>query len=365
MAFLDGVEGDGPDSRAAFHSYIRIDAYSATTIKRVFDARAGVVVLIAVFDRLTALSEPLRVRILRTLAREELAVGELARVLQTSQPTISRHLKQLDEGGWVLKRRAGTASYYRFANGDLDSDARALWQVVVAPVDAADATSVYAEDLRRLDGVVAARTSDSEELFRRLGGRWDNVRKELFGENYVLPALLAMLPPGLTIADLGCGTGAMLPLLAPVAANRGPNGEPGVIGIDREDAMLDVARERTADLPNVVLRRGLLDALPLPNASVDLALCELVLHHVRELGPAFSEVARVLKPHGRWIVLDMVEHDRQDYADTMGHQHLGFSRAGMEALAREAGLGVQSWRVLPGDPLAQGPALFVSVLTRP
>lgn len=316
--------------------------------------------VIAVFDRLSALSEPLRVRILRLLAREELAVGELGRVLQTSQPTVSRHLKQLDEGGWVTRRKAGTTSYYRFANGDLDADARALWQVVVAPIDAADDSTVYAEDLRRLDGVLAARTGDSEELFRRLGGRWDNVRRELFGDSYLLPALLALLPPGLTLVDLGCGTGAMLPLLAPVAA-QGPG---GVIGVDREDAMLEVARERTADLPNVDLRRGLLDALPIADAAADVALCALVLHHVRVLAPVFAEVARVLGPRGRLVVLDMVEHDRQEYTETMGHQHLGFSRATLEALASGAGLRLASYRVLPGDPQAQGPGLFVAVIGR-
>jgi ArsR family transcriptional regulator len=274
-------------------------------------------------------------------------------VLQTSQPTVSRHLKQLDEGGWVTRRRAGTAAYFRIAELGV---AASLWDLVRREIDEAEASTVYAEDLRRLEGVLAARTQDSEELFRRLGGRWDNVRRELFGEGYVLPALLALLPPGQTIVDLGCGTGAMLPLLAPVAGR--------VIGIDREEAMLEVARDRASGLPNVELRRGMLDALPIPTGTVDLALCELVLHHVRELAPVFMDVARVLAPAGRWVILDMVEHDREDYRDTMGHQHMGFSRAGLEALAADAGLKALSWRVLGADPAALGPALFVAVIGR-
>ncbi len=304
-----------------------------------------------VFDRLTLLSEPLRVRMLRILEREELAVGEIARVLQVPQPTASRHLKQLDDAAWVMRRKAGTASYFRIA--DLGTGAM-LWDVVRGAIDDSDASSVYAEDLRRLGGVVAARTGDSEELFRRLGGRWDDVRKELFGEGYVLPALLALLPPGMVIADLGCGTGAMLPLLAPAAAS--------VIGVDREEAMLDVARERTASLANVQLLRGMLDALPLAAGTVDLAVCALVLHHVRELPPVFSEVRRILRPGGRSIILDMVEHDRQEYRETMGHQHLGFSRAEIDQFAQCASLGLESWRVLPADPVVQGPGLFVAVV---
>ncbi len=311
------------------------------------------------FDRLVVLSEPIRVRLLRILAREELAVGELARVLQTSQPTVSRHLKLLDGGGWVLRRRVGTATYYRLLPDALDADARRLWDVVADEVDAeaADPVSHYAEDLRRLEGVVSLRAADSEELFRRLGGRWDDVRHELFGEGFVVAAVAALLPPDLVYADLGCGTGGMLPVLAPGAAR--------VIGVDREAAMLEVAAERVRELGNVELRRGLLDGLPIEDASVDLALCNLVLHHVRDLAPVFAEVARVLRPGGRWVVVDMVEHDREEYATTMGHPHLGFSEGGLRALARTAGLDLRAWRVLPPDPAAQGPGLFLSVLERP
>ncbi|MCB9777533.1 MAG: metalloregulator ArsR/SmtB family transcription factor [Alphaproteobacteria bacterium] len=307
------------------------------------------------FERLSLLSEPLRVRMLRVLAAEELGVGELARVVQTSQPTVSRHLKQLHAGGFVEYRKAGTASLYRFTNGHLPEDAAALWRVVRDQVDAdgGDPASQYAEDLRRLEQIVAQRAGDSEELFRRLGSRWDGVRQELFGSAYVVHSLLAMLPPDLVVADLGCGTGATLPMLAPVCAR--------VHGIDREAAMLEVAAERTADLDNVVLHRGLLDALPLDEHTVDIALCELVLHHVRDLAPVFVEVARVLRPGGRLVVVDMAEHDRDDLAASMGHQHLGFSQAGLAALATRAGLSPRSWRVLPPDAQAQGPGLFVAV----
>lgn len=311
------------------------------------------------FDRLSLLSEPLRVRMLRVLEREELGVGELARVVQTSQPTVSRHLKQLHEGGWLRKRKAGTASLYRMVQAELAAGSRELWLLVRAEVQpqADDPASQFAEDLRRLETVLAQRSVDSEQLFRQLGSRWDGVRRELFGQAYVLPALLALLPPDQVIVDLGCGTGATLPHLAAVAAR--------VIGVDREAAMLKVARERTADLDNVQLEQGLLDALPVAEASVDLALSELVLHHLVELPPVFTEVARVLKPGGRWVILDMVEHDRTDLVATMGHRHPGFSEDCIAGLARTAGLEPLSWRVLPPDPEAQGPGLFVAVLRKP
>lgn len=310
----------------------------------------------AVFDRLAALAEPIRVRLLRVLLHEELAVGEVARVLQTSQPTVSRHLKQLE--GWLLRRKVGTATFYRLQPDQLPDEARALWAVVMAGVEAEadDPASVWAEDLRRLDGVVAARSADSAELFRRLGSRWDDVRGELFGSSFVGATLAALLPPGQRVADLGCGTGALLPVLAPAVAV--------LYGVDREAAMLEVAAARTTEFPNVELRPGRLDALPLDAGAVDVALCQLVLHHVRDLPPVFAEVARILARDGRFVVVDMVEHERDEYRDTMGHQHLGFSEAALRELAAGAGLRCLSYRALPADPSAQGPSLFVGVVGR-
>ena len=78
--------------------------------------------------------------------------------------------------------------------------------------------------------------------------------------------------------------------------------------------------------------------------------------------PVFAEVARVLAPRGRWVLVDMVEHDREEYRETMGHQHLGFSRESVSALAKGAGLELRTWRILPPDPAAQGPGLFVAVV---
>lgn len=128
--------------------------------------------------------------------------------------------------------------------------------------------------------------------------------------------------------------------------------------------MLAVARQHCTELPNVELIESSLERLPLAEASVDAALCMLVLHHVDKLQPCFDQIARTLRPGGRLVVLDMVEHDRREYHRTMGHRHLGFSQQGLAALATEAGLTEQSWQRLPPDPEAQGPGLFLAVYTR-
>jgi len=314
---------------------------------------------VPVFERLSALSEPIRARILWVLDREPLAVGELARVLQTSQPTVSRHLKQLGQGGWVEHRRVGTAAIYRPAQDDLAPEAGALWSLVRSELetDAGHPESMLAEDLRRLDAVIAQRDGARRDFFRLQGSRWDAVRDEQFGRAFIVPTLLHLLPPDLVAADLGCGSGLMLPLLSPVVGQ--------LVGIDREAAMLDVARSRTADLDNVRLVEAELDAIPLEDASIDLALCTLVLPYIAEPATVLAEVARILRPDGRFVLVDMAPHNRDDFRRAMGHVRAGLSETDLAEVAEGAGLQLSSWRRLPPDPSAQGPSLFVAVLAPP
>jgi len=303
----------------------------------------------AIFDDLTTLADATRGRMLLVLERQELTVSELCAVLQLPQSTVSRHLKTLADAAWVSSRRDGTSRYYTLALDDRDAHTRRLWSLLrerIAATPGAD------QDARRLKGVLGRRQTKSEEFFASAAGQWDRLRRELFGGASALHALPALLDPAWTVGDLGCGTGETSAALAPFLAR--------TIAVDRSGEMLQTARRRLRDAPNVDIHRGELEALPIADAELDAAVMMLVLHHVPDPGAALREAARALKPGGRLVVCDMLPHDHEEYKQQMGHVWLGFGDEQLRRLLGTAGFSDVRIVPLPVDPQAKGPALFVA-----
>lgn len=304
-----------------------------------------------IFDRLSALADPTRCRLLLLLERHELTVSELCAVLGLPQSTVSRHLKILADEGWVVSRADGTSRQYRLAAG-LSPEARRLWRVVREEVAA---TAAAAEDRERVRSVLAQRRTRSREFFRAAAGQWDALRTELFGERPELAALPALLDEAWTVGDLGCGTGQLAAAVAPFVRR--------VIAVDEAEAMLAAARARLAALPeldNVELRAGALEELPIGDGELDVAIFSLVLHYLPEPRAALAEARRTLAPRGRVLILDMMPHGREEYREWMGHVWLGFPAEQLEEWLRDAGFDGVRYRPLPLDPRAKGPQLFVA-----
>jgi ArsR family transcriptional regulator len=302
----------------------------------------------ALFGQMTALADPTRSRLLLALERNELTVNELRSILQLPQSTISRHLKMLSAEGWVEARAEGTSRHYRLATDSLDPASRRLWHIVR---DEIMHSSAAEHDARRMQAVLAERSTRSQQFFSTSAGQWDKMRLELFGRRADV-ALLGLLDESWTVADLGCGTGAVTQSLAPFVDR--------VIAVDESSAMLSAARKRLHGVSNVDVRNGRLEALPLADGEVDVALLFLVLHYVTEPARVISEAVRVLKSGGRLLVLDMMPHDRQDLRQTMGHLWQGFDRATLGGWMQEAGLENFRYTDLPADPDAKGPTLFAA-----
>lgn len=302
--------------------------------------------------RLATLNDATRLRTLRLLEQEELSVGELVQILQLPQSTVSRHLKHLLAGGWIAKRSSGASGLYRLVLDDLDAESRRLW---VEVREQSSREHSDREDRARLRAVLAARSTDTRAYFGRVAGAWDDVRREMFGDRFTAAASLSLIPSDWVVADLGCGTGDAAELIAPWAES--------VLAIDNAPEMLEAGRRRLSDSGNVEFLEAELESLPLEDASVDAATLFLVLHHVADPARAMEEVARVLRRDrggGLAVVVDMVDHDRDEYRQTMGHKHLGFSEARVLELFERAGFEEPRLRRLVPSPDAKGPTLFAA-----
>jgi ubiquinone/menaquinone biosynthesis C-methylase UbiE len=285
---------------------------------------------------------------LLALERNELTVNELRSIMQLPQSTISRHLKMLSAEGWVEARAEGTSRHYRFGTGSLDSATRRLWSLVR---DEVAHTAAAEHDARRTQSVLAERSTKSQQFFSTSAGQWDKMRLELFGRRADV-ALLGLLDEAWTVADLGCGTGAIAQAISPFVSE--------VIAVDESGAMLSAARKRLHGVENVDIRTGRLESLPIADGEVDIALLFLVLHYTAEPTRVIAEAVRVLKPGGRLLVLDMMPHDRQDLRQVMGHVWQGFDSATLADWMQGAGLENFRYNPLPPDPDAKGPTLFAA-----
>ena len=303
----------------------------------------------ALLARLGAISDPARLRLLHLLEKEELAVSEISDVLQLPQSTVSRHLKLLVDEGWVEGRAERTTNFYRMANGGLPAPARKLWELAA---DETRSWSALKHDQLRLTRRLRERKGDSRAFYAGVAGEWDRLRAELYGAQFTDLALRALLPRDWIVADLACGSGAVALSLAPWVRR--------VLAVDHSQEMLAAARKRGKGVANIEWRQGELEALPIEENACDAAVMLLALSHVSEPAIAVREMARALRPGGRAVIVDLLQHDREEFRRRMGQERSGFEIGELADLLVGAGFADARCETLPTEPDAKGPALLLA-----
>ena len=280
----------------------------------------------ASWETLKALSDPTRVRLLALLLREELAVAELQEILGMAQSRISSQLALLRQTDLVIDRREGKKAFYSLHSR---LDARQLGLVRSACDAVADMPELI-EDRANLDRLLVRRRQQSEAYFNFIAGK--------LGKNYcpgrsweAIGHLALRLTPAITIADLGAGEGLISQLLARRAER--------IWCIDNSPRMVEVGTEFAANngLANLTYKLGDIEAVPLPDASVDLAILSQALHHAQHPQKAVHEAHRILKPGGQVLILDLKEHTFEKARELYADVWLGFKENALHVFLQKAG----------------------------
>jgi SAM-dependent methyltransferase len=169
------------------------------------------------------------------------------------------------------------------------------------------------------------------------------------------PTAMADLRPGEVVLDLGSGGGIDV-LLA--AARVGPTGV--AYGLDMTDEMLALARRNAAEAgaANARFLRGEIEAIPLPDASVDVVISNCVINLSTDKRRVFAEIARVLRPGGRMSVSDVVADDALSPADRAARgDHAGCIAGALSFGEYAAGLasaGLRDLELVPTHRVTDG-----------
>ncbi|ATB26595.1 ArsR/SmtB family transcription factor [Melittangium boletus] len=272
------------------------------------------------------LGDPTRLRILRLVGEARLNVSEVVSLVGVAQSSVSHHLTRLKALELIREERQGGFTYYSLV---VDEKAP-LWPLIRLAKNAPDEHG----DLARLTDLLRRR-EDVHTLNEKLlepGQSWR-----------LWAAALASLLPPLDLVDFGCGTGVLTVELARWARH--------VTAIDRSATALHKARveaERLG-LHNITFLEANLEALPLKSGAYDLVVLSQSLHHVESCERVLTEGARLLKPGGRMVVLELLPHDEQWVRSSLGHRHLGFEPEALRDAMRAAGLEAPTLVSAPRD----------------
>lgn len=278
----------------------------------------------AALDYFKALSDETRMRLLNLSSHYELNVNEIVGILDMGQSRISRHLKILTDCGLLTFRRDGLWIFYSAATEGEGFDFHQSIKHLL------NHNSIFQEDLDAAKKCIVERTKKTTRFFNAISKNWELLKQDIVGDLDLNGKILNSIPVSDTIVDLGCGTGDLLPLLKTKSKH--------VIGVEKSVKMLEEARKHyELDRDGIDLRIGELEHLPLREEEADIALTNLVLHHLSEPKKTITEVYRILRPKGFFIIIDLLLHQEESMRNKYGDLWLGFSLDVLDKWMKESG----------------------------
>jgi ubiquinone/menaquinone biosynthesis C-methylase UbiE/DNA-binding transcriptional ArsR family regulator len=275
-----------------------------------------------------ALSDETRLRLLNLLVHHELSVNEITDALNMGQSRISRHLKILTDCNLLVYRRDGLWAFY---SASKEGPGR---EFIISISGFLENDYDLKIDLSRMEWIIEDKRKEKKKFFDSIANRWDRMKKEIMGDLDITPEILSRIEKRESAADLGCGTGELLLELSR-KANK-------VIGIDHSPKMLEEVKTRSSEKGNNLdLRIGTIEQLPVKDEETDLAVLNMVLHHLDSPFNGIAEANRILKYNSPLIIVDLEKHSNEDMRSLYGHRWLGFSKPEIENWLKNAGFTIK------------------------
>lgn len=294
---------------------------------------------------LRLLGDETRLRILILVSQTPLNVSELTTILGMAQSGISRHLSHLRKMKLIQERKEGIWTYYQLTQKEsLDSELHLLWNYLQ---DQLSSMKDPNNDRVRLHEVLRQREISGGGLNEQLlePGQswfaWSCLLGVLLGQNGERKSGFDSGTSELEIIDLGCGDGTLTVEMAKFAKR--------VIGVDFNPDILASARQRVdrLGLKNVNLLVEDVSNLSLPSESLDAVFFSQSLHHLDNPKSGLQEAARILRPGGQVLIMELASHEEDWVLEKLGHKWLGFEKESLMDNMQKAGFDNLYSEILP------------------
>lgn len=269
--------------------------------------------------QLKAASDPLRLDILRVLAKDSFGVTELCHIFAIKQSGMSHHLKVMASAGLVSTRREGNSIFYRRVLPSQDHIGFAVQQSLFQTVDNIPLDSGF---VARRNDVYQERADASESFFSSNTDKFRE-QQELIASHQtygdIITEMISSLPStrNQSALEIGPGEGLLLPVLNSQFEK--------VVALDSSESMLEKARDYCSDLaPNSIeWIHGDTELLNQTNNRFHCVVINMVLHHTPSPASIVQDAAKALSDNGVLLISELCPHDQHWAREACGDLWLG------------------------------------------